>query len=205
MAKWPAGDLWWLPCNRCLQPTCFPVKQDFLNLRHKPENKKIELWTSLPPWKRVIDDSITYREGPTAGELLRHCEQFQESPQVVGVGQRHQRWLFDLTRYNFFDFEPLLTVALSAGSPGNKIYLHLTRSCSSSQVCLTCSSRPRIRSLYILSLEFRLCSSCLRLAACLLCSLSLSAFLSLRVCVWVFKLNRFSYFFNSLVILGLRL
>ena len=133
------------------------------------------------PLEKVIDDSITYREGPTAGELVRHCEQFQESPQVVGVGQRHQRWLFDLTRYNFFDFEPLLTVVLSAGSPGNKIYLHLTRPWSSSIVCLTCSSRPRIRSLYILSLEFRLCSNCLRLAACLLCSLSLSAFLSLRV------------------------
>ena len=155
------------------------------------------------PLEKVIDDSITYREGPTAGELVRHCEQFQESPQVVGVGQRHQRWLFDLTRYNFFDFEPLLTVVLSAGSPGNKIYFHLTRPWSSSQVCLTCSSRPRIRSLYILSLEFRLCSNCLKLAACLLCSLSLSAFLSLRVGVWVFQIH--SVIFQSLVLLRSRL
>ena len=145
----------------------------------------------------MIDDSITYREGPIAGELARHCEQLQESPQVVGVGQRHQRWLFDLTRYNFFDFEPLLTVVLSAGSPSNKIYFHLLRPWSSSQVCLTCSSRPRIRSLYILSLEFRLCSNCLRLAACLLCSLSLSAFLSLRVCVWVFQIDTGLYFNHS--------
>ena len=44
-----------------------------------------------PPLKKVIDDPITYREGLIAGELARHCEQLQESPQVVGAGQRHPR------------------------------------------------------------------------------------------------------------------
>ena len=46
---------------------------------------------SPSPLEKVINDSITYREGPIAGELVRHYEQCQESPQVVDAGQRHQR------------------------------------------------------------------------------------------------------------------